>query len=77
MTRPRSWTVDQLRRVLAEGECDTAMDVVVALGLGPWKGNIETVRRVAAENGLRLPSGWSRDRKRPTPSGVDGGREGG
>ena len=32
MSRPRTWTDDQLRRVLAEGECNTSMDVVVALG---------------------------------------------
>ena len=49
--RPRTWTDDQLRRVIAEGECDTGMDVVAALGLGPYNNNLVTVRRRANESG--------------------------
>ena len=69
MSRPRTWTTPQLRRVLAEGDCRTWMDVVVALGLGPYAVNRLRVRHEAEQLGLTL--------KRPAPSGVDGGREGG
>ena len=68
MTRPRMWTDGQLRRVLAEGDCRTWMDVVVALGLGPYAVNRLRVRHEAERLGLEL--------KRPTPNGgVDGGRK--
>ena len=72
--RPPTWTTDQLRRVLDEGECRTGMEVVVALGLGPYSENLATVRRRATEHGWTLPDGRGR-RKRPAPSGADRGRE--
>jgi hypothetical protein len=57
MTRPRTWTDDQLAKVLASGECRNWMDVVVMLGLGPHAVNRTNVKRRAERLGLTLLNG--------------------
>jgi hypothetical protein len=57
VTRARIWTDDQLIRVAAEvtAEGGNLTDVVVALGLGPYAVNRQTVKRHAARLQVILP----------------------
>jgi hypothetical protein len=66
VTRPRTWTDEQLARVAPR--CRTWGEVVVELGLGPYAVNRQTVKRRAAQLGITLA------RTRPDSPRKEGGR---
>jgi hypothetical protein len=61
MSRPRSWTDDQLRRAAAT--CRTLTEVTIALGLAPNGRTNQVLRRHARRLGIALPDGWSPRRR--------------
>jgi len=60
MSRPRSWTDDQLRRAAATSR--TLTEVTIALGLAPNGRTNQVLRRHALRLGIVLPDGSPRRR---------------
>jgi len=63
VTRPRTWTDDDLRRV-ADG-AESLIQISTALGLTQGSRTNKTLRRHAERLGLTLPNGWYKRRRQP------------